>query len=176
MIVDDRIRFFFFFSSRRRHTRCSRDWSSDVCSSDLPVRVEELTTHQADMERPGDQHEHDESRCPEGHHLPHSDNRVGCYLSIYARCVRQKQETAERPGQNRSRQDHRSRWSTIAAAPPLKPCQPSRHARNRPKGAVRDQPYRHAREEEVVRWQVVTENLVQGITEQSRREKQGSQD
>src|SRR5690606_18012086 len=26
-----------FFSSRRRHTRFSRDWSSDVCSSDLPV-------------------------------------------------------------------------------------------------------------------------------------------
>src|SRR5215470_18420977 len=25
---------FFFFSSRRRHTRCYRDWSSDVCSSD----------------------------------------------------------------------------------------------------------------------------------------------
>src|SRR2546422_3393865 len=31
------IRSFFFFSSRRRHTRCSRDWSSDVCSSDLYV-------------------------------------------------------------------------------------------------------------------------------------------
>src|SRR5258707_15544178 len=30
--------FFFFFSSRRRHTRYWRDWSSDVCSSDLPVR------------------------------------------------------------------------------------------------------------------------------------------
>src|SRR5205809_4614835 len=29
--------FFFFFSSRRRHTRCSRDWSSDVCSSDLAL-------------------------------------------------------------------------------------------------------------------------------------------
>src|SRR2546428_4511317 len=28
--------FFFFFSSRRRHTRSDRDWSSDVCSSDLP--------------------------------------------------------------------------------------------------------------------------------------------
>src|SRR2546422_3382663 len=27
----------FFFSSRRRHTRCSRDWSSDVCSSDLEL-------------------------------------------------------------------------------------------------------------------------------------------
>src|SRR3989449_354884 len=31
----------FFFSSRRRHTRCSRDWSSDVCSSDL-VRPQEV--------------------------------------------------------------------------------------------------------------------------------------
>src|SRR3989442_8704540 len=31
---------FFFFSSRRRHTRCGRDWSSDVCSSDLRVVIE----------------------------------------------------------------------------------------------------------------------------------------
>src|SRR5207237_6124061 len=29
--------FFFFFSSRRRHTRFKCDWSSDVCSSDLPL-------------------------------------------------------------------------------------------------------------------------------------------
>src|SRR5207245_5342564 len=28
----------FLFSSRRRHTRCYRDWSSDVCSSDLAER------------------------------------------------------------------------------------------------------------------------------------------
>src|SRR5690606_40790670 len=28
---------FFFFSSRRRHTRFSRDWSSDMCSSDLGI-------------------------------------------------------------------------------------------------------------------------------------------
>src|SRR5207249_6246102 len=27
----------FFFSSRRRHTRSKRDWSSDVCSSDLEL-------------------------------------------------------------------------------------------------------------------------------------------
>src|SRR5690349_23094285 len=33
---------FFFFSSRRRHTRSLRDWSSDVCSSDL---------HQPDLGR-----------------------------------------------------------------------------------------------------------------------------
>src|SRR3712207_8377615 len=30
---------FGFFSSRRRHTRYWRDWSSDVCSSDLRFRV-----------------------------------------------------------------------------------------------------------------------------------------
>src|SRR6266852_6643362 len=32
----------FFFSSRRRHTRCYRDWSSDVCSSDLLVDVRDV--------------------------------------------------------------------------------------------------------------------------------------
>src|SRR5690606_39957829 len=32
----------FFFSSRRRHTRFSRDWSSDVCSSDLGDRKDVL--------------------------------------------------------------------------------------------------------------------------------------
>src|SRR5437870_8383162 len=31
--------FFFFFSSRRRHTRWPRDWSSDVCSSDLETFI-----------------------------------------------------------------------------------------------------------------------------------------
>src|SRR5438876_11111348 len=31
---------FFFFSSRRRHTRWTGDWSSDVCSSDLATRVD----------------------------------------------------------------------------------------------------------------------------------------
>src|SRR5258707_4439702 len=33
----------FFFSSRRRHTRYWRDWSSDVCSSDLPCGLSSLT-------------------------------------------------------------------------------------------------------------------------------------
>src|SRR5699024_689083 len=31
--------FSFFFSSRRRHTRSKRDWSSDVCSSDLIINI-----------------------------------------------------------------------------------------------------------------------------------------
>src|SRR5690606_7631386 len=34
---------FFFFSSRRRHTRFSRDWSSDVCSSDLSTYTSTCT-------------------------------------------------------------------------------------------------------------------------------------
>src|SRR6266508_4341629 len=34
---------FFFFSSRRRHTRWPRDWSSDVCSSDLVLGVVQET-------------------------------------------------------------------------------------------------------------------------------------
>src|SRR3712207_7626360 len=39
---------FFFFSSRRRHTRYWRDWSSDVCSSDL---VDEVPQGLAEVER-----------------------------------------------------------------------------------------------------------------------------
>src|SRR5690606_41603924 len=46
--------YLFFFSSRRRHTRFSRDWSSDVCSSDLDEhaggdRVEPLGVETADQ-------------------------------------------------------------------------------------------------------------------------------
>src|SRR5271167_17069 len=39
----------FFFSSRRRHTRSKRDWSSDVCSSDLMTGVEVYRTAGADL-------------------------------------------------------------------------------------------------------------------------------
>src|SRR5699024_10590396 len=37
--------FCFFFSSRRRHTRSKRDWSSDVCSSDLPQCITAIEMH-----------------------------------------------------------------------------------------------------------------------------------
>src|SRR2546421_7580962 len=37
----------FFFSSRRRHTRSDRDWSSDVCSSDLDQLGEALSLNEA---------------------------------------------------------------------------------------------------------------------------------
>src|SRR6266536_6004027 len=47
----------FFFSSRRRHTRSTRDWSSDVCSSDLPARHDDGGHDAADLarHRDGDQ-------------------------------------------------------------------------------------------------------------------------
>src|SRR2546429_5460851 len=48
------ISFFFFFSSRRRHTRCSRDWSSDVCSSDLEGRLQGGLRHAAQLADGGD--------------------------------------------------------------------------------------------------------------------------
>src|SRR5712675_917184 len=53
----------FFFSSRRRHTRCSRDWSSDVCSSDLHaagpktsqnITVDHAVTVNGQALKPGD--------------------------------------------------------------------------------------------------------------------------
>src|SRR5207245_5341003 len=44
----------FFFSSRRRHTRCYRDWSSDVCSSDLGLI--------ADRDEPADANANSECR------------------------------------------------------------------------------------------------------------------
>src|SRR6266700_5168814 len=43
---------FFFFSSRRRHTRFSRDWSSDVCSSDLRPRWDALGAWRLVVEAP----------------------------------------------------------------------------------------------------------------------------
>src|SRR5207302_7374503 len=51
----------FFFSSRRRHTRFSRDWSSDVCSSDLerdhrPARAQ-VAKH---AQRQGGERQHDD--------------------------------------------------------------------------------------------------------------------
>src|SRR6266511_5766549 len=45
--------FFFFFSSRRRHTRFSRDWSSDVCSSDLDPSRQRFSALWQGLERIG---------------------------------------------------------------------------------------------------------------------------
>src|SRR5690606_40980438 len=46
--------FLFFFSSRRRHTRFSRDWSSDVCSSDLSLSATDALQAQGGAHGMGD--------------------------------------------------------------------------------------------------------------------------
>src|SRR5690349_22833436 len=48
--------FFFFFSSRRRHTRSLRDWSSDVCSSDLRLNNPEVLSAIDSAVRPALEH------------------------------------------------------------------------------------------------------------------------
>src|SRR5215813_4756042 len=48
------VAFVFFFSSRRRHTSCGRDWSSDVCSSDLTFQ-EPFERNRVDVGRAIDQ-------------------------------------------------------------------------------------------------------------------------
>src|SRR5690242_21141609 len=45
---------YFFFSSRRRHTRLTCDWSSDVCSSDLIARPESFHWSSNRDSRPAD--------------------------------------------------------------------------------------------------------------------------
>src|SRR5699024_11581753 len=47
----------FFFSSRRRHTRSKRDWSSDVCSSDLGLGLDALEEPLAEDAAAADGHE-----------------------------------------------------------------------------------------------------------------------
>src|SRR2546429_7723743 len=63
---------FFFFSSRRRHTRCSRDWSSDVCSSDLHDVQGFL--HRRGLGLP-EESEHSEIRCGGAQDLAKSKRR-----------------------------------------------------------------------------------------------------
>src|SRR3989442_5769665 len=72
---------FFFFSSRRRHTRCGRDWSSDVCSSDLdpagigegePVLVDARKETERDFIADG-AHPPEDQRT-----VPHAANTLHC--------------------------------------------------------------------------------------------------
>src|SRR5690606_40281173 len=72
LIIDTRYYIFlFFFSSRRRHTRFSRDWSSDVCSSDLdlsslpPLHLQTGCEHNGKFYRDGDRIPNAESRSEE---------------------------------------------------------------------------------------------------------------
>src|SRR5690606_39767259 len=86
----------FFFSSRRRHTRFSRDWSSDVSSSDLKLSTDPLY--------PG------VLRALRGSHAPVLD--LGCGLGLLAHALRQDgQEMPYRSEERRVGKECRGRWS-----------------------------------------------------------------
>src|SRR3989449_3525132 len=95
---------FFFFSSRRRHTRCSRDWSSDVCSSDLVV-VE------APKDTDGDGIPDPEDKCPT---VPGPKENQGCpWPDTDKDGIPDKDDKCpnERSEERRVGKECRSRWS-----------------------------------------------------------------
>src|SRR5207245_4051476 len=77
----------FFFSSRRRHTRCYRDWSSDVCSSDLlEVHVARAGRHRNFVRVPGSDellHELDDLRDVLAHLRLEQIGRASCRERVY---------------------------------------------------------------------------------------------
>src|SRR3712207_7690115 len=88
---------FFFFSSRRRHTRYWRDWSSDVCSSDLSLKKADVSYD--NLGRPQIQFE----MTPEGvrEFAKITRENVGRQLAI----------TLDRSEERRVGKECRSRWS-----------------------------------------------------------------
>src|SRR2546422_9974112 len=69
---------FFFFSSRRRHTRCSRDWSSDVCSSDLlHRRIKSNVQHQRQAAAVPGGHEPEDERADRAHRQRGGERQSG---------------------------------------------------------------------------------------------------
>src|SRR6266403_87487 len=86
------MQFFFFFSSRRRHTRSLRDWSSDVCSSDLIPAAVEVFGDQAELDDQ-DAREIETGNftaffVPQAHEgllvLAHNDAGIGATDEVYA--------------------------------------------------------------------------------------------
>src|SRR5439155_16074951 len=69
--------FFFFFSSRRRHTRWPRDWSSDVCSSDLQIELRLLLPAQVRVRLASGWGERGNLDAPGGIKLRSEERRVG---------------------------------------------------------------------------------------------------
>src|SRR5690606_40708929 len=91
--------FFFFFSSRRRHTRFSRDWSSDVCSSDLARARVPLPARRLGL---GDQSPSREC----APHRPRGHGRSQRLLLFW---------TGDEIGRGRVGKECRSRWSAYRA-------------------------------------------------------------
>src|SRR5690606_39600711 len=89
--------FLFFFSSRRRHTRFSRDWSSDVCSSDLTFAYLKSSSSK-DLY----------FRLTRSHTPPHQKQDNSCTISFRCDIYLGSPRSEER----RVGKECRSRWST----------------------------------------------------------------
>src|SRR5690349_22582239 len=76
---------FFFFSSRRRHTRSLRDWSSDVCSSDLRSRTMEAHAgfRSRQQRRPG-------AACPDRKSTRLNSSHVEISYAVF--CLKKKKK------------------------------------------------------------------------------------
>src|SRR5438876_12195244 len=88
---------FFFFSSRRRHTRWTGDWSSDVCSSDLGCLELRVAEHQQTEAR-GSHKGVAEHGKPSGRHVHEHDlgrseeRRVGKGVDLGGRRIMKKKK------------------------------------------------------------------------------------
>src|SRR5256884_7146920 len=93
---------FFFFSSRRRHTRCSRDWSSDVCSSDLKIQQDYVDDPNMHTVTAGALHGLLESLDPQSSYLTPRDrkstrlNSSHGYISYAVFCLKKKKKQRHR--------------------------------------------------------------------------------
>src|SRR3989337_3999907 len=98
---------FFCFASRRRHTRCYRDWSSDVCSSDLREIDPSLALRASETN-------HGISR-----RYRSEERRVGKSVDLGGRRIIKKKKTKEqRHGKRRwERRRHKGRRELISCCP-----------------------------------------------------------
>src|SRR3989442_11586570 len=93
---------FFFFSSRRRHTRCGRDWSSDVCSSDLIYSVEKIAPYDSLLEPAW--------QAAELGQIDFVSSELDV-LETLVKPIRDKDDFMERSEERRVGKECRSRWS-----------------------------------------------------------------
>src|SRR2546429_4021994 len=86
----------FFFSSRRRHTRCSRDWSSDVCSSDLLYAMTHSEMFKAGISVAPVSDWHDYDSTYTERYLDRKSTRLNSshgYISYAVFCLKKKKKT-----------------------------------------------------------------------------------
>src|SRR3989475_714259 len=109
---------FFFFSSRRRHTRFDCDWSSDVCSSDLPTFGTPASERPPHGEHPGRSALHGKARVREAGRRridrPGGDHRL-CAGRTGRRRVRRAAQSGRRVQPHGRLRHHRGRQGRVRA-------------------------------------------------------------